>query len=161
MLTFSLFFLFKKMFLHMLNLLLLCKWKVVSSDSGLWSQVCSWMHFANQAILVVIPNGAAGVAVEVVQGLQLVLSIWFWSRLTHPIDFVLWQDLLKACQRVWHLTDHKIKSSAQELPPPHNPINANMLLTLVCPPSRFLQHFLRLSFQNPACLISLARGISS
>lgn len=98
------------------------------------------------------------VAVEVAQGLQLVLSIWSGSRLLQPIAFC---SLFKPSLRGWRLTDDKIESSAQELPPPHNPNNANILLAPVCPASGFLRQFLRLSFQNPACLSSLARSISS
>lgn len=156
MLMSSLFFLVKKIFSHMLNLLPLYELKVVSSVDGdlRYAHGCTsqakpfWW-----SCQMVLYSGCGG-GPESSAGAQYL--VWVPTSTAHCFC-----SLFKPSLRGWHLTDHKIESSAQELPPPHNPNNANILLAPVCPPSSLLRQFLRLSFQNPACLSSLARGVSS
>lgn len=96
------------------------------------------------------------VAVEVVQGLQLVLSIWSGSRLLQPIDFVLCSSL------PWEVDTSLIIKSRAQLK--NRLLHTIPKLSTSCwhlSASGFPRQFLRLSFQNPACLSSLARGVSS
>lgn len=140
----------------MLNLFLLCEMKVVSSVDGelRYARGCTSQAEPFWWSCQMVLYSGCGDGPGSSAGAQYL--VWVPTSTAHWFC-----SLFKPSLRGWHLADHKIESSAQEPPPPHNPNNATILLVPVYPPSRLLQQFLRLSFQNPACLSSLARGVSS